>query len=480
MNDERFADELYFLISTERRRRLLKRCADGPVKLSAFVEGPSRDQSIEQDLGRMRVLGLLDGGKKRGWTLVAKEVLDLIAAIRRAHTSANVWKRLRNRTFRAVLGAMLGPGTTERFRSEFALCGTSTEVTNALNYLEALEVAEQIDEQRKIWRRKAHATPWLEVLARGQLLVHVLLHEPQRLAAMQAFDTLTAPDAIKSAYRAAPVVPRTAMSAESLDHIFGAAVEDRERREGLRAVRVDHSPIWRLVPARRTQRSEMLDWEVIQRLYADDPHALTLIFGALFELDPEDAAAIDRALRYLAEDVGEKWNAIGPPTTAQLRGRRRREVLRAMDAAPSRSHGGDISIDDLELPNVYLPMGPEPQVRVAMQYAARYLSAENRLVLNPHWTNLASTAMRFPDEVGDPDVWRIQNYLRRRHALRLVERVLLHDNYVADLPDGISPELSDAALTAAAHWNTVEVRDARRVVNGFLSSPVDPYAFRSE
>lgn len=203
MNEERFVDELFSLISVERNRRVLARCASGSRTTATLKEDllagstkrekDTRGRTLEKDLGRMRVLGLLDGAKSPGWVLVASEVLDLIAAIRRAHVSERLFVDLANRTFRRVLTAMLGP---ERTRTELGRYGPAVEVTNALTDLERYCIITCVDRKAKCWRVNAHTEPWIEVIGRGQMLVHALLHEPATRAVNQGAATMSDPGSV--------------------------------------------------------------------------------------------------------------------------------------------------------------------------------------------------------------------------------------------------------------------------------------------
>lgn len=154
MNIERFVDELFSLIAVERNRRILARCADGPKTLEVLsksvgdpVAGRPKDKryrTLEKDVNRMRVLGLLDGTRDTGWTLVASEVHDLIAAVRHARDNLNVFDALANQTVRAVLAAMLGP---EKTRTELRVCGDTADISNAIGRLTDLGVIEMIQRQ---------------------------------------------------------------------------------------------------------------------------------------------------------------------------------------------------------------------------------------------------------------------------------------------------------------------------------------------
>jgi hypothetical protein len=138
--------------------------------------------------------------------------------------------------------------------------------------------------------------------------------------------------------------------------------------------------------------------------------------------------------------------------------------------------GGEIGIGDLDLPSVEISTTPEVEGCVAMQHAAKFLPESNTLMINGHWSNLASTALQLPDDLlMTPESRRIITYIGNRLRLRLVVLVLLQEHYVADLPDGISPAVTDDALTFAARWSVVEIRDIKRVVNGLLSQSVDMY-----
>src|ERR1044072_3278987 len=200
MNIERFVDELFSLIAVERNRRILARCADGPKTLEVLSQGvddpvagrptDKRYRTVEKDVHRMRVLGLLDGTRDTGWSLVASEVHDLIAAVRHAHDNLNVFDALANQTVRAVLAAMLGP---EKTRTELRVCGDAADISNAIRRLTDLGVIEKINDSPKTWRRNAHAEPWMEVLARANLLVHALLDGSARRAARQGAQALSEP-----------------------------------------------------------------------------------------------------------------------------------------------------------------------------------------------------------------------------------------------------------------------------------------------
>lgn len=208
MNIERFVDELFSLISDERNRRILARCADGPKTLKVLNEGvgnatasrttDKRQRTVEKDMNRMRVLGLLDGTPDTGWTLVASEVRDLIAAVRRADDNSKIFNALANQTVRAVLAAMLGP---EKTRTELRVCGDTADISNAIGRLTDLGVIEKINDNPKTWRRNAHAEPWMEVLARANLLVHALLDGSARRAARQGAHALSEPGVVSEDYR---------------------------------------------------------------------------------------------------------------------------------------------------------------------------------------------------------------------------------------------------------------------------------------
>lgn len=484
MNIERFVDELFSLISDERNRRILSRCADGPKTLKVLNEGVGnttaspttgkRQRTVEKDMNRMRVLGLLDGTPDTGWTLVASEVRGLIVAVRRADANPNIFNALANQTVRAVLAAMLGP---EKTRTELRVCGDTADISNAIRRLTDLGVIEKINDNPKTWRRNAHAEPWMEVLARANLLVHALLDGSARRAARQGAHALSEPGVVSEDHHGGRASPQTAMDRRTLTRIFGDSADDSQD-EALRHLRANYtSPIEFWAPARRALRPEMLDGAVLGTFYADDPHAITLVLTALFELHPADARFVNSMRSRLAAWEQGGWKASGSPTVAQIRGRRRKRLLRAIESGGGvEMGGGEIRIGDLDLPSVEISTTPEVEGCVAMQHAAKFLPETNTLMINGHWSNLASTALQLPDDLlMTPESRRITSYIDNRLRLRLVEHVLLHEHYVADLPDGISPAVTDDALTFAAHWSVVEIRDIKRVVNGFLTQSVDMY-----
>lgn len=417
-----------------------------------------RDPTAEAHIARMRVLGLLDGARSPGWVLVASEVLDLIAAIPRAYDSDRLFKDLANCTFRKVLAAMF---IGERTRDQVGFCGPATEVTNSLTYLERYRFIICVDRNEKRWRVDAPIDPWVEVLARGELLVHALLHHADWTTVQQAVATLTDRGTVVPNFSARSV-PQTAMDPDLLKRIF--AGEDRDGAISPLRIRYP-SPVPQIAPARRAPRSEMLDRLAGGSLYSDDPHAQQLVLGALRNLDPDSA----RRLQYIHNLVRPGDHGappISPPTACQIRGRRRRAALERDDP----------TIEDLELPSVKWIFGAVDGSGLSIHHAARFLADDNLLECNPHWTGMQLVMPEFPPDLTTTDDVRLNNYLTGRHALRLVERVLLHEHSVSLLPDGVGPRLTEDALTAAGHWNTVELYDAKRVINGYLSEPYDELA----
>jgi hypothetical protein len=465
MNDAGFVDELFALIEVERNRRFLRRCKDGPMKTKQLVEDvrdPSskrpkddRDPTAEAHIARMRVLGLLDGAKSPGWVLVASEVLDLISAIGRAHDSDRLFTDLANCTFRKVLAAMF---IGERTRDQVGFCGSATEVTNSLTYLERYRLIICVDRKEKRWRVDAPIGPWVEVLARGELLVHALLHEADRTTVQQAVATLTDRGTVVSNFSARSV-PQTAMDPDLLKGIFAGG----DRNGAISPLRIRYpSPVPQIAPARRTPRSEMLHRLAGGPLYSDDAHALQLVFGGLRDLDPDSARVLQR-VHSLVRPGDHGAPPVSSPTACQLRGRRRRAALERDDG----------TIEVLELPSVRWIFEAVDGSGLSIHHAARFLADDNMLECNPYWTGMQLVMPEFPLDLTTTDNVRLSNYLNSRHALRLVERVLLHEHSVSLLPDGVVPRLTEDALTAAGHWNTVELFDAKRVINGYCSEAYD-------
>jgi len=465
MNDARFVDELFSLIAVERNRRFLRRCKDGPRMTKQLVEDvrepgskrlkDDRDPTAEAHIARMRVLGLLDGARSPGWVLVASEVLDLIDAIRRAHDSGRLFTDLANCTFRKVLAAMF---IGERTRDQVGFCGPANEVTNSLAHLERYRLIICVDRKEKRWRVDAPIGPWVEVLARGELLVHAMLHQADRTTVQQAVATLTERGTVVPNLSARSV-PQTAMDPNLLRRIFAG----EDRNEAISPLRVRYpSPVAQIAPARRAPRSEMLDRLAGGTMYSNDAHAQQLVLGALRDLDPDSARLLQRT-HTLARpgDIGAP--PISSPTACQLRGRRRRAAFER----------DDLTIEDFELPSVKWIFGTRDASGLSIHHAARFLADANTLECNAYWTGVQLSMPEFPPDLTTTDDVRLSNYVMSRHALRLVERVLLHEHSVSLLPDGVGPRLTEDALTAAGHWNTVELYDAKRVMNGYFSGLID-------
>src|SRR4051794_29896236 len=102
--------------------------------------------------------------------------------------------------------------------------------------------------------------------------------------------------------------------------------------------------------------------------------------------------------------------------------------------------------------------------------AATFDPERNWLSINLEWDGFVRLHVGWPDAIPATLTNQVHNYLAGRHAVRLVERVLLHENDAAERPNGYHPNLSDDALTVAGHWSETEIRDARRVVNQFLAT----------
>ena len=97
--------------------------------------------------------------------------------------------------------------------------------------------------------------------------------------------------------------------------------------------------------------------------------------------------------------------------------------------------------------------------------AATFDEDTNILTIDPYWRGLLTTLAQWLEQPFSVLGW-IERVIRFRHAMKLIERVLLHENFVASRVQARPlPQLTPDALTFAAHWTALEHQALRQHVH---------------
>ena len=449
--------QMFDLLADPTARTIIRRTAEAPRTQQWLVANinPNKKTRIGDLIRWFAVLGILSGSAKRGYRLAVGELVDVIDAVQRGPLKDGLWRVLRKPTGRAVLVAL---AHGDRTSSELVMTGERTQVYRCLDTLQVAGVVRDIRVDGKTIYGLLEPGHYSWILGAVELIVAHLAHQTatgaidsvQRLA----YPTSPALDFEPAAH--GPLPPPDSL-ARPLTGDQGA-VTAKEQATGQILDDLTHPglagdyAIARLrgslvaVPPRSYPWLDVEPWGTD---YIDHPRVVEALLSALpaYDKNEDEFSHFWAALANMGDKQQRK-----PYTPSQLRGHARSMVLAGAEPYSPR---------DLQLPAIRWHAERSPYE----VDAATFDEDTNILTIDPYWRGLLTTLAQWIEQPFSVLGW-IERIIRFRHAMKLIERVLLHEEFVASRVQARPlPQLTPDALTFAAHWTALEHQALRQHVH---------------